>query len=143
MKDVLALRVTFSAANTAGTHTCTWHTDAHAHTHAHVQVKDVLALRVTFSAASTAGEMLMSAMGKPLSDAEVDALLCHGVYRQVLHACMRACIDTGVHVSHVYRRRSMRSSAMAEYGQVPQPVPPVPPVPPIPWYPTPCTPVPM
>jgi len=52
------------------------------------QVKDVLALRVTFSPASTAGEMLMSAMGKPLSEGETDALLCHGVYRQVMRSSM-------------------------------------------------------
>jgi len=47
-------------------------------------VHDIVGLRVVLTPKSNAAEYLTSVMHQPVGDAEAEALLCHGAYRQVL-----------------------------------------------------------
>lgn len=46
-------------------------------------VRDILALRIVFTPAHEAVELMQGPASTPLSATEVEALLCHGIYRQL------------------------------------------------------------
>lgn len=47
-------------------------------------VRDIIGLRVVLTPSADVAELLDSVLGRPVAEAEAEALLCHGAYRQVL-----------------------------------------------------------